>query len=217
MKWINSKFLFNVNQELSAACSACNAMIYSKIECFSIPQEKDVRCRGSSNENRSSSRRRPSLDDELLRIRSLTPSESQCNAMKDAISNSFPDYEFSGILPEHFQRIVTPEQARSTISWNLSSYLPDNEALSQDVWNAIENEISPAFCDIYSYEPDCADVFTENGALWSKVFLFVNEKAKKVILFHIREGAHGFESESEDDLYCYETDIIDNRYGFGVF
>ena len=216
MKWINSKFLFNVNQEISAACSACDARIYSKIECFSFGQEKVGRSSSSPLGN-AASLRRPSPDDDLVRIRSLTPSETQYNAMKDAISNSFPDYEFSGILPEHFQRIVTPEQARSTISWNLSSFLPDNEALSQDLWNAIENEISPAFCDIYSYEPDCADVFTENGALWAKIFLFVNEKQRKVILFHIREGAQGFESESDDDPYGYETNIIENRYGFGVF
>ena len=137
--------------------------------------------------------------------------------MKDAISNSFPDYEFSGIQPEDFQRISTPEQARSSISWSLSTYLPDNEALSHHMWNAIENEISPAFCDIYTYEPNCADVFTENGAVWSKMYLFVNEKARKVILFHIREGAQGFESESEDETYGTDSDIIDQRFGFGVF
>jgi hypothetical protein len=210
MKWINSRHLFNVNQEISAACSACDAPIYCKIECFSIPQRKNVRCSGSERQSQDET-------SEMDRIRCPTPNESNFKAMKDAIANSFPDYEFSGLQPEHFQRTSTPEQARSSIAWNLSRYLPENEALSQHMWNAMENEISPAFCDIYTYEPTCADVFTENGALWAKMFLFVNEKARKVILFHIREGAQGFESESDDDVYGTDSDILEQRYGFGVF
>ena len=72
-------------------------------------------------------------------------------------------------------------------------------------------------CDIFTYDPDCSDVFTENGALWWKIYLFVNENARKVVLFHIREGAQGFESDIEDEFYSYETNIIENRFGFGVF
>lgn len=210
MKWINSKFLLNVNQELSAACSN-DQHIYGKVECFQFPSSSLI----SDDETDRSSRTR-SRGESPLRIRA-TPNKYQFAAMKEAFENSFPDYEFSTLLPEHFQRIMTPEQARSTISWNVSSYLPDNEALATHLWNAIENDISPAFCDIFAYEPTCSDVFTENGALWSKVFLFVNDKARKVLLFHIREGAEGFESEDEDESLGYATGLVDNYYSYGVF
>ncbi|EAY05767.1 hypothetical protein TVAG_138360 [Trichomonas vaginalis G3] len=213
MKWINSRYLLNVNQELSAACSS-GSHIYGKVECFQFPST--ISNAGISDDNLARSSRNRSRGESPLRIRA-TPHKDQFTAMKEAFENSFPDYEFSTLLPEHFQRIATPEQARSTISWNVSSYLPDNEALSAHLWNAIENDVSPAFCDIYAYEPTCSDVFTENGALWSKVFLFVNDKARKVLLFHIREGAQGFESEDEDESCSYAECLIDNYYQYGVF
>lgn len=217
MKWINSKSLQNVNQELSAACALGNS-IYGKMECFQFPpadfaSKSPGRC-SRGNPARSTWLR--SSGPSLLQQQKI-PTPEHFNAVKSAIEMTFPDYEFSNVIPEHFEVISTLDQARSTISWHLMSYLPSVEALSMHIWSAIECEVSPALCDIYSYEPTCSDVFTENGALWSKIILFVNDKSRKVLLFHLREGAQGFEDESDDEANSYSDDIMESRFGFGVF
>ncbi|KAH0788985.1 repressor of RNA polymerase III transcription MAF1 [Histomonas meleagridis] len=100
------------------------------------------------------------------------------------------------------------------MSWNFTSSLPYSEDLFQRVWNAIECEIQPATCDIYTYEPPCSDAFSAMGALWNVSYFFFNVKQRKILHFHMREGASDFEPmlDEENDIYSLEE-----QYSFSIF
>ena len=55
------------------------------------------------------------------------------------------------------------------------------------MWVTMNEEITLADCDIYSYNPDLtSDPFGEEGSLWSFNYLFYNRKKKRVVLFTCR-------------------------------
>lgn len=216
MKWFHSRFLFNINQELSSICST-ERHIYTRVECFTVDQndfpESEIYIHSSYEDFTDSSGDARSLDD-VLPISQYAP-QQHYSVLLSAISCSFPDFDFSSTTPYHFKVIQSPEQAKSSIIWNLTSSLPLSDTICKNIWQNIDNEISPALCDIYSYEPDQSDAFSEMGALWSRCFLFFNTKQRKVLLFHLREGAQEFESEDEDVLFN-EDDIIDS-FGYSYY
>jgi hypothetical protein len=131
--------------------------------------------------------------------------------LTQAIAKSFPDYDFSGLEQRHFRLIQAPEVARNEIAWAMSSRLGNGDIAWNRIYQYIEAEISPALCDIYSYEPDCCDAFAASGALWSICYLFFNAKDRKILLFHMREGAEEFEIDDVED------EDLEVRYGFSVF
>lgn len=145
------------------------------------------------------------------------PSTKHFSILKSTISSAFPDYDFTDLGTSDFKRIIATEQIKSNISWQLSSSLPSATNLETHLWQAIETEISPNSCDIYQYEPESADVFSEMGAIWNYTYFFINEKQKKVLLLHLREGAHDFGSESGSEDMFDECDVINNHYSYNVF
>ncbi|XP_072266608.1 repressor of RNA polymerase III transcription MAF1 homolog isoform X2 [Pyxicephalus adspersus] len=63
----------------------------------------------------------------------------------------------------------------------------DFTALKSDLWNAVDEEINLAECDIYSYNPDLdSDPFGEDGSLWSFNYFFYNKKLKRIVFFTCR-------------------------------
>jgi hypothetical protein len=129
-----------------------------------------------------------------------------------ALASTFPDYDFSEVVPRHFRSIETPEAARAAISWAAESLLAAPYDAIQGLWQRLDTEISPAVCSIYSYESDCSDPFSQSGVLSNLCYLFVNRDQMKVVLFHLREGAREFDSE-EDDF----VEDVEDRYGYDVF
>ena len=58
------------------------------------------------------------------------------------------------------------------------------ELVRQNLWAALEAEIHPSDCEIYSFLGDSQDdPFSEPGTLWSFVYLFYNKKLKRVLFF----------------------------------
>jgi hypothetical protein len=54
----------------------------------------------------------------------------------------------------------------------------------QNLWAALEAEIHPSECEIYSFLGDSQDdPFSEPGTLWNFVYLIYNKKLKRVLLF----------------------------------
>ena len=56
--------------------------------------------------------------------------------------------------------------------------------MADNLWAAIETEISPDQCEMYSYSGDAmSDPFSAEGALWSFVYFFYNRHKRRVVLF----------------------------------
>jgi hypothetical protein len=134
-----------------------------------------------------------------------------------ALASAFPDYDFSGVERRHFRPIPAPEAARAGVSWAAESLLAASYEAAMRLWQRLETEIGPAVCNIYAYESDCADPFSQCGVLSNITYLFVNRDQMKVVMFHLREGARELDSEAdegdEDDL----IEDVEDRYGYDVF
>ncbi|OHT04970.1 putative repressor of rna polymerase iii transcription [Tritrichomonas foetus] len=215
MKWFNSHLLFNINQELMSVCSTERDM-FGQIESFVIdqsdmnknPQKQNIKINQYHEE-------KPQSINDILPVE-IHPNQDNFRILKSAIEIAFPDFDFSYASPDHFVCINSPEEARSSLSWALSSYFPSATDLCAQVWASLESEIQPALCDIYSYEPNCADAFSAMGAVWKMSYLFYNQKQRKVLHFHLREGGRAIESLSDDDELDigYEFDDEGSRNWF---
>ncbi|NXR21588.1 MAF1 polymerase, partial [Cinclus mexicanus] len=68
-----------------------------------------------------------------------------------------------------------------------SAVREDFKALRPLLWDAVDEEISLAECDIYSYNPDLdSDPFGEDGNLWSFNYFFYNKRLKRIVFFTCR-------------------------------
>ncbi|NXH35736.1 MAF1 polymerase, partial [Myiagra hebetior] len=68
-----------------------------------------------------------------------------------------------------------------------SAVREDFKALKPLLWDAVDEEICLAECDIYSYNPDLdSDPFGEDGSLWSFNYFFYNKRLKRIVFFTCR-------------------------------
>ena len=223
MKWFNSHFLFNINQELMSLCSS-EPNLFGQVESYII-DSSDIRIRPQRTQSStvdtsfitdrffgsSSVERHASIND-ILPVHKH-PSNQTFPILKSAIEIAFPDFDFSNTRPDHFVLIQSPEEARSKINWALQTYFPAaSDEVTMHLWAAMEKEIQPGVCDIYSYEPNCTDAFTAMGAVWNMSYLFYNIKQRKILHFHLREGGKEIESgfiDDDDELEFGEDNYYD--------
>ncbi|KAB0396448.1 hypothetical protein E2I00_012092, partial [Balaenoptera physalus] len=79
----------------------------------------------------------------------------------------------------------------ATLNDLFSAVREDFKALKPQLWNAVDEEICLAECDIYSYNPDLdSDPFGEDGSLWSFNYFFYNKRLKRIL---------GEEEEEEEE------------------
>ena len=214
MKYINSPIIVSINQELLASISP-DSNFCSKVECFEFsPQD-------FSQQPKSVSYDRPYIHNSFGQSPgSLTgtlvthASPRHFPALKATLSASFPDFDFSSVCPWHFKLMTTVDSAHSDICWPLSTYVHDSENLQQRLWTAIDAEISTGGSYIYKYDPDGPDPFTEQGVFFNMIMLFLNEKGNKVLIVSMREGD---DNMSDSDFDAGEDNLLESRYGFGVF
>ena len=201
MKWNNSKILLNVNQELAAVLSTV-PRIHTKLESFIFGKMEPVTgtTRLFSPANSLSS-----------------PTPLHFAVLRETLSSAFEDYDFSDLSINDFKRVNSYETIRTNISWQLSSSVASSEVIVGDLFEAINHEILAGSADIYRYEPQSEDVFSENGGIWNYTYFFINEKMHKVLLFHLREGADDFGSSESCDEFNDDSDLVEDRYAFGVF
>lgn len=216
MKQVNSQKLFATNQEL-ATISATDENVSMKVECFHITPE-DV---ASFQKDTMSPTPFPgsftnSIDSGFTNpVYGLNPYATSRHfpALKAAFASSFPDFDFSHLCPWHFKLISSAEQASYSITIFITSHFPETENVARHVWQAIDNEMNASISDIYQYDPDCPDAFTEMGVTSNLSLFFINEQSDRVLIFHAREGVKSFDSESDGE----EGESLEDRYGYGLF
>eukprot|EP00045_Choanoeca_perplexa_P003481 m.31389 g.31389 ORF g.31389 m.31389 type:complete len:233 (+) comp12068_c0_seq1:198-896(+) len=106
--------------------------------------------------------------------------------LKATLNASYsPEYDFSFAKSTEFSRESSYNYVCRNIEANLIPALgQDYELVRQNLWAALEAEIHPSECEIYSFLGDSQDdPFSEPGTLWNFVYLFYNKKLKRVLLF----------------------------------
>ncbi|XP_017774301.1 PREDICTED: repressor of RNA polymerase III transcription MAF1 homolog [Nicrophorus vespilloides] len=104
------------------------------------------------------------------------------------LNSAFPDYDFLDVKSDEFSKEPSLQYVMNAIDTNLSAtareyYLP----LRQQLWAAVEDEITLSECDIYSYNPDLgSDPYGEDGCLWSFNYFLYNKRLKRIVFFTCR-------------------------------
>uniref|UniRef100_A0A5F4WB69 Repressor of RNA polymerase III transcription MAF1 homolog n=1 Tax=Callithrix jacchus TaxID=9483 RepID=A0A5F4WB69_CALJA len=121
------------------------------------------------------------------------------------LNESFrPDYDFSTARSHEFSREPSLSWVVNAVNCSLfSAVREDFKALKPQLWNAVDEEICLAECDIYSYNPDLdSDPFGEDGSLWSFNYFFYNKRLKRIVFFSCRSisGSTYTSSEAGNEL-----------------
>ncbi|XP_026469306.1 repressor of RNA polymerase III transcription MAF1 homolog isoform X1 [Ctenocephalides felis] len=99
-----------------------------------------------------------------------------------------PDYDFSDAKSYEFSKEPSLQWVMNSIDTNLAAVAGEAyHTLRSHLWAAVEDEISLADCDIYSYNPDLAsDPYGEPGCIWSFNYFLYNKKLKRIVFFTCR-------------------------------
>ncbi|NWY94802.1 MAF1 polymerase, partial [Loxia curvirostra] len=125
-----------------------------------------------------------------------------------------PDYDFSAAKSHEFSREPSLNWVVNAVNCSLfSAVREDFKALKPLLWDAVDEEICLAECDIYRsriwggiptfpvpspipafptfpiphYNPDLdSDPFGEDGSLWSFNYFFYNKRLKRIVFFTCR-------------------------------
>lgn len=179
MKFLTSPQLFNLNQELVANLSG-QPHVHSHVEVLQI-ERQDVAPKGKVNRTLSAPVRTGGND-------LLSPSH-HLRALKAAMSYAFPDYDWGCLCPWSFKAIQSIDQARMNLTWPFSRYFQSPETVTRMLWSVVEQEMDLKTCDIYMYEPESTDPFSEGGDVFTLNYFFYNESSQKMLMLHISEGA----------------------------
>ena len=199
MTFVANQSLFRVNQEL-LALSSMNPSVQAKVDCFNVARKNCHKVEWQPRPQPSSFSASPSRTNSLDDRAALYATPQHFPALVSAFSAAFPDFDFSTVCPWNFRLVWSPEEAQASLNWAFQTELPDCEQTLTNLWAALEKEISPAVCAIYSYEPDRPDAFSESGAIFNLCYFFLNEKTNKLVLVHLMEGGESLDSGSEHDL-----------------
>uniref|UniRef100_A0A8V5GYE4 Repressor of RNA polymerase III transcription MAF1 homolog n=2 Tax=Melopsittacus undulatus TaxID=13146 RepID=A0A8V5GYE4_MELUD len=134
------------------------------------------------------------------------------------LNESFrPDYDFSAAKSHEFSREPSLNWVVNAVNCSLfSAVREDFKALKPHLWDAVDEEICLAECDIYSYNPDLdSDPFGEDGSLWSFNYFFYNKRLKRIVFFTCR-SISGYtytrsEAGTELDMDLGEGDMEESR------
>jgi len=200
MKYLSEPKLSKISNFLSS-CEVGDRIINGRIEAFS--------CKRGGDEKQMAK----SVDDHIEGILATSPADvaSPFGPITDStvrriitdliftMNASFPDYDFSLLRPDQFQK----EKNVSFVLNKVNTYLSElcethNQSLLDEIWSSIDEVIQIRDCDVYSYIPDLeGDPFSE-GNLWSFNYFFYNKAMKRIVYFTCMAESNEGSSSSYD-------------------
>jgi len=97
------------------------------------------------------------------------------------------DYDFTASQSDEFSHEPSVAWVKNFIDSTLTACISSKftPQLKNQLWGALENEISPSECEIYSYNPD-KDPNDDEPSIWSFSFFFFNKRLKRIVYFSVR-------------------------------
>jgi len=104
------------------------------------------------------------------------------------LNASFPDYDFSNVKPNQFQKLKM-EDVRKSIYENLSEFASQRSSPNflAELWNAVNDVIELRESDVYSFDYEFADDEDNENSLWNFHYLFVNKSVRRIVFFTCSE------------------------------
>lgn len=141
--------------------------------------------------------------------------------LKATLNTAFaPDYDFSSAQSHEFSKEPSLDWIQRKINSRLSTVVDNMQSVMPVLWQALEKEICPSECDIYSYRPDMdSDPFGDDVVLWSFNYFLYNKKLKRIVFIRASAQSAIADSDStvpgdEDELSEAEgLDMMDHMEG----
>merc|ERR1711939_93828 len=126
------------------------------------------------------------------------------------LTSMYPDYDFSSVKPEEFAEETNFGLVQHSINAALAKAMSLDPSLGPDLWAAIEENIQPKECQIYSYNPDVeASPFGEHS-IWSFNYFMFNKSLKRVLFFTASCARPGSTDMGDtDDQMDYDEEGMD--------
>ena len=137
------------------------------------------------------------------------------------LNASFPDYDFSTVKPNQFQKVKMAD-VRKSIHENLSEFASQRSSPNflEELWDALNDVIDLQEANVYSFDYEFADDDESgNNSLWNFHYLFVNKSVRRIVFFTCSErisddmtGAQGSADEVDDTSERVEYYARENVY-----
>lgn len=135
------------------------------------------------------------------------------------LNSSFPDYDFSNVKPNQFQKQKI-EAVRRNVYAKLSELASQQQQLNPnwlvELWVSLNEVIDLRDCDVYSFD---FNEIEDESALWSFHYFFVNKALKRVVFFtcselideeEIRSSEEDEDQEEKVRYYNNEAPLVDD-------
>mmetsp|Transcript_26855 Transcript_26855/g.42149 ORF Transcript_26855/g.42149 Transcript_26855/m.42149 type:complete len:228 (+) Transcript_26855:87-770(+) len=120
------------------------------------------------------------------------------------MNQSFPDYDFSLLRPDQFQREKNVPLVMNKVNTYLSEVCEDDsQSLLDEIWSSVDEVIQIRECEVYSYIPDLEGDPFSDGNLWSFNYFFHNKSMKRIVYFtcmaeSLSNDENAFDDEDDD-------------------
>eukprot|EP01094_Clydonella_sp_ATCC50884_P017047 TRINITY_DN28_c1_g1_i1.p1 TRINITY_DN28_c1_g1~~TRINITY_DN28_c1_g1_i1.p1 ORF type:complete len:228 (-),score=43.14 TRINITY_DN28_c1_g1_i1:318-1001(-) len=208
--------------ETPAFVELCNRIISNNDETKISSRLEAYSCKPMSEDKKLIRDLTASYEGLLARSPTAMPSTSPFGPLTEPASRkafsflistlnaAFPNYDFSGVEPEEFTKEANLPMVVNSINTLLESHVQDyTNAIQDELWAAIDDQIRPADCSIYSFhpEPGCSP-FDEGESIWCFFFFFFNKERKRVVFFSCNASRHHMKYDVGSDSERTNTDEV---------
>ncbi|KAL6732101.1 hypothetical protein Aduo_002898 [Ancylostoma duodenale] len=124
-----------------------------------------------------------------------------------ALNVAYPDYDFSDVKSNCFSLIPGVEVVMEAVDSKFYATVNSYASIRDELWLAIDDEIKPNDCRIYSFKTNYKDdPFSEDGCLWCLNFFFHNKNLKRLMLLSCRALSQNGVVLSGDSLWDLDDD-----------
>ncbi|RKO98665.1 hypothetical protein CXG81DRAFT_4432, partial [Caulochytrium protostelioides] len=198
MKYLAVESFEDLNNVLSVIDTA-DARIFGRLEAYTFKSTgEDKKLRNHIENKYDQAKQPPPAPPPAFRNLESPHTRKTFFYLLATLNAAYPDYDFSDIQPDYFDRVPSLSVAVNTVGATLLNLLGDSKGtqeLGERIWDAIDEVTDLANCQIYSFHPDPEiepDAgFDEEGNVSRNLaapfyFFFVNTKMKRLSFFTAR-------------------------------
>lgn len=146
-----------------------------------------------------------SLEDSPLGPLATDSAQSLLANLSGVLAQLFPDYDFSGITPDDFEKCDDKYAVVNSINHQLAVVVDRvRSGFLADFWRVIKDAIDMSQCEIYALRPN-TNVVPAEGSLWSIHYFFFDCHRARILFLRCvtmtrQSGGGSEESEGGESL-----------------
>ena len=193
-----------------------DVIVHARVEAYS--------CKPAGDDKRVGKQIERQLSTELAHSPHLSPTMSPLGPLTDihtrkllislitTMNASFPDYDFSDLRAEQFDRELSAHTAVTQLNTLVLTALDTQQpGIKDEFWAAVGETVDMSGCELYRYMPS-TDSELDEGALWS-IHYFLFHRREKKVLFVSASAQSKMHTDEVDDVDEDEVDAVMSSSG----